>query len=215
MLARLKTSAQLVWRRRRMEAFLAVMQPKPRARILDVGGLPELNGVPGMWELIDAEFQITLLNLPGSFSRYQSHQLERYQIVEADACRAPPDLKGKFDLVFSNGVIEHVGPKTLQNLFARFVLGAGARYWVQTPSIAFPLEAHCNLPFWWCYPMHCRKTFLRHWQRNGKVFLAKQMATTRPISAQTLSHLFPGCSIFTEKFVGLPKSISAYGSSVT
>jgi hypothetical protein len=213
MLAQLKQSAQFVCRRRRMEAFLAIMQPKPKARILDVGGLPELNGAPGMWELIDADLQITLLNLPGAFSQYQSCQLDRYQIIEADACRSPPNFANKFDIVFSNGVIEHVGPKTLQCLFARFVLGAGARYWIETPSVTFPVEAHCDLPFWWYYPMPCRKAFLRRWKRNGKAFLARQMATTRPISAQALSHLFPGCSLFIERFAGLPKSISAYGVS--
>ena len=166
--------------------------------------------MPGMWELIKTDFQVTLLNLPGSFSRYKSFELELYQIVEADACLLSPDFAHKFDVIFSNSVIEHIGAKRRQMLFAKFVLGAGLPYWVQTPSILFPVEAHCNLPFWWCYPAGFKKALLRRWNENGRVFLAKQMATTRPITAKTLACLFPGCSIFTETVAGLPKSISAY-----
>jgi hypothetical protein len=214
MLARLKATAQLVWRRRRMQAFLAIMQPRPGARILDVGGLPNLNGLPGLWELIDNDFDVTLLNLPGSFSRYEPYQLDRYEIIEADACKLSPNF-AKFDIVFSNSVIEHVGSHARQANFAKFARRAGASYWIQTPSIGFPLEAHCNLPFWWHYPMNYRKALMRRWTKNGHAFLARQMATTRPISAAALSQLFPECSIYTETFAGLPKSISAYGISPT
>jgi hypothetical protein len=212
MLTELKRSMQIVWRRRRMEAFLVLMHPKPRSRILDVGGLPDhLNGLPGMWELIKADLHITLLNLPGSFSRFKPHQLAPYAIIEADVCRLPESFANKFDIIFSNSVIEHVGSKRRQILFADFVRGAGVGYWVQTPSIVFPLEAHCDLPFWWCYPLHCKKALVRRWNKNGRPSLAKQMASTRPITARTLSRLFPGCSLFTETVAGIPKSIAAYG----
>jgi ubiquinone/menaquinone biosynthesis C-methylase UbiE len=166
MLNGLKFAMMPVWRRRRMDAFLRIMRPKRGARILDVGGVPYLTTtVPGMWQLVNSDFKVTLLNLAGSFSHYEPRELQQYNLIKADACDFP-SLNDCFDIVFSNSVIEHVGGIEQQQKFARFVMTAGHQYWVQTPSPTFPLEAHCNLPFWWFYPKPARTYFLRRWERN-------------------------------------------------
>jgi hypothetical protein len=195
-----------------MEAFLELMRPSRGAKILDVGGLPELNGVPGMWNHLNSVFEVTLLNLPGTFSRYESRLTRPYRLIEADACGSSEARHG-FDIVFSNSVIEHVGGDEKQKQFAEFVMTAGRRYWVQTPSPFFPLEAHCDLPFWWCYPNRTRIFLQERWRLAGNEFLAKQMETTLPISKGILRRLFPGCSIYTEKLAGFSKSFIAYGDS--
>ncbi|ANW01206.1 hypothetical protein LMTR13_14550 [Bradyrhizobium icense] len=58
-----------VFRAQRMDRFFQSMRPRPGSKILDVGGLPALNGVPGLWNNHMTTYEITLLNLPGSFDK--------------------------------------------------------------------------------------------------------------------------------------------------
>jgi hypothetical protein len=185
------------------------MKPPPGTKILDVGGLPSLNGVPGFWQGYSNIFDVTLVNLPGSFLQFSRAELAPFQLIEADVCTSN-SLPKRYDIVFSNSVIEHVGSDRRQQLFANFVKSAGDGFWVQTPSPLFPVEAHCDVPFWWILPMSLRKKAIIRWRRNGNQFLAQQMASTRPIWASQLQHLFPDCRLLTERLLGLPKSQIAY-----
>lgn len=201
--------ALMSWfRRKRMESFLRIMQPRHAARILDVGGLPNLNGVPGFWHQGGAEFSVTLLNLPGAFDAFSKEELAPFGIVEANVWDCPT-MPYEYDIVFSNSVIEHIGSQRRQVAFANFVHSAGRSYWIQTPSPLFPFEAHCNIPFWWLHSNKSRANRIRKWKGSGKNFLAKQMSTTRPISKDRLQSLFPNCSVLTEHFLGVPKSYVA------
>jgi hypothetical protein len=163
-----------------MTRFLRLMQPPTGATILDVGGLPSLNGVPGFWRGYDDTFDITLVNLPGAFERFSKTELTPFRLIETDVCSCG-GLMDKYDIVFSNSVIEHVGSHRRQKLFADFILSAGTSFWVQTPSPLFPIEAHCDIPFWWLIPYHIRKKTISRWRRSEYKFLARQMASTRPI----------------------------------
>src|SRR5258705_6420009 len=179
------------FRAERMRRFLRIMQPKPGATILDVGGLPSLNGIAGFWREYDDRFDITLVNMPGAFKNFNKTELSPFRLVEADVCNCDM-LLGGYDIVFSNSVIEHVGSERRQEAFARFVRSAGSDFWVQTPSPLFPIEAHCDIPFWWFAPHQMRKRKISRWHRSGNQFLARQMASTRPISASRLRYLLPG-----------------------
>jgi hypothetical protein len=196
-------------RKRRMELFFQHMQPRRRMAILDVGGLPALNGVPGFWRDHSGEFDITLLNLPGSYARYSKGELAPYRLIEADACTYQ-GLTQRYDILFSNSVVEHVGSSRRQEQFAKFVLAAADNFWIQTPSPLFPIEAHCDTPFWWNLPLEIRKRRIQRWRRSGREFLARQMASTRPIHAKRLRQLFPGCELLTEHLLFFPKSQIAY-----
>jgi hypothetical protein len=197
-------------RQQRMERFLQLMRPAQGAAILDVGGLPALNGVPGFWQGYVDAFEITLLNLPGSFDRYSKAELAPYRLIEADACKCVT-LSKRYDVVFSNSVVEHVGSSRRQERFASFIRSAAESFWVQTPSPFFPVEAHCDVPFWWSIPIQLRKKWIMSWRRSGEHFLANQMASTRPIGEKQLRQLLPNCTILTEHFLGFPKSLIAYG----
>jgi hypothetical protein len=192
-----------------MDRFLRIMRPPAGSRILDVGGLPSLNGVPGFWEGYTDRFDVSLLNLPGSFDCFSATELCPYQLMEADACRCGV-ISENFDIVFSNALIEHVGNFRRQALLADFIRSAGNGYWVQTPSPLFPLEAHCDMPFWWFTPISRRRRIISKWNRNNRHFLARQMASTRPIWPKQLGQLFPDSNLLTEYFLGLPKSQIAY-----
>lgn len=200
------------FRRQRMESFLRLMQPQYGAKILDVGGLPSLNGVPGFWHDHTGQFAITLLNLPGAFDHFSKEELSPYCLIEADACKCS-DLFEDFDIVFSNAVIEHIGNFRRQKQLADFIRSKGNKFWVQTPSPFFPIEAHCDIPLWWFIPAKHRKAWIARWRRDGQEVLAQQMASTRPIWRGRLRELFPGSTLVTEHFLGLPKSLIAYQKS--
>jgi hypothetical protein len=213
MYSSLKWRAIPAFRKRRMAAFLRLTRPSRGAKILDVGGLPSLNGVPGFWQDYTDAFQVTLMNLPGSFQHFNKAELAPFKLLEGDACTESA-TEPKYDLVFSNSVIEHVGSARKQQSFARFVRAAGNAFWVQTPSPLFPIEAHCDVLFWWCLPMRLRRKTIVRWARGGNRFLAQQMASTRPISAHRLRQLFPDSQLLTERFIGFPKSQIAYRQGV-
>jgi len=112
--------------------------------------------------------------------------------------------------VFSNSVIEHVGPEDKQEQFAREVVRLGKSYWVQTPSPWFPIEAHSGLPFYWFYPEQLRAWLLRKSQKKLPAWWTEYIATTRVLSRRRVTQLFPNARIRVEFLFGLPKSYVAY-----
>ena len=130
------------WRKGRINEFLSRVVPPPKAKIVDLGG------TSSMWGLFEHDFQVTLVNLPGSFQREASDP--RITFVEADATNLRNVFDSKsFDIVYSNSVIEHVGDEAMQNAFASEVHRLADAFWVQTPSIRFPFEVHTRVPLYW------------------------------------------------------------------
>jgi hypothetical protein len=192
-------------RRRRMEAFTRIMKVRGGVTVLDLGGHPAI------WRGVSCPLKVTILNLPGNVSRSEvSHHTFTY--VEGDAC----DVRGvddfSFDIVFSNSVIEHVGPAVKQDDFAREVRRLGRSYWVQTPSNLFPLEAHTGMPFWWLYPDGLRQYFLRGWKRKLPAW-TEFIEGTRVLSKKRMRELFPEAQVLVERYFGIPKSYVAWFSA--
>lgn len=185
-----------------MNAFLRAVRPSPHDRILDLGGTPTI------WQHVSTPLNVTLLNLPGQLPRAVAG-VHTFEYVEGDACRVDGFGDEAFDLVFSNSVIEHVGPDEKQEEFAREVARLGRSYWIQTPSKWFPVEAHCGMPGWWFYPAALRRALVRRWARKLPDW-AEMVATTRVLTVARLRQLFPGCRISVEFAFGLPKSYVAY-----
>ena len=200
----LKYRMQRQWRGRRMQELTQRLQLQPGMRIVDLGGLPEL------WETLDFNLDITLVNFGSQFSNLSESYRRTYRTLEADACDLKELADGEFDLVFSNSVIEHVGPPDRQADFARNVRRLAPKYWVQTPSIWFPIEAHCNLPLWWFYPSWLQQKWLARWHHQGKMFKWRQMSNTRVLKLDRLKLLFPEASVYVESVGGFPKSYSMY-----
>ncbi len=189
-------------RARRMSLFVKIMKPTPNMRVLDLGGEPEI------WDYVDVPLHITCLNLPGFGKKnHQTHHQIHY--VEGDACCMPQFQPGDFDLIFSNSVIEHVGDHNRRLQFGNEVLRLSTRYWIQTPSKLFPIEAHSGMPFWWFYPQSLRSYFLNEW-RKKLPYWTSMVAGTVVVTSDELRDILPGCKIKYELFLGLPKSIIAY-----
>ena len=202
-------------RRRRMRKFVQLMNIKPGIRVLDLGGSPRI------WDNVEIPLDITMLNLPGAIPsaeldaiRVPGSNTHCFRHIEGDACHVTEFPDHSFDLIFSNSVIEHVGPEHKQEEFAREVLRLGKSYWVQTPSPWFPIEAHSGLPFYWFYPERFRAWLLRKSQKTLPAWWTDYIATTRVLSRRRVATLFPNARIRVEFLFGFPKSYVAY-SSVT
>lgn len=204
MLDKLKPRMQKIWRQRRMEAFVKLIRPRRGSRVIDLGGLPQ------MWEMLDLDLDITLLNLPGALKIDQQIFKHQYRLLEVDVCNLMDFKDNEFDIVFSNSVIEHIGPLESQEAFAKTVRRLAPSYWIQTPSIWFPIEAHCNLPFWWFYPSSFKQSWIHCWQQQGREFCWKQMVETRILTLSCLKSFFPEAKVYTEYMAGFPKSYSMY-----
>lgn len=133
----------------------------------------------------------------------------------ADACELPPEIMTRrYDLVFSNSVIEHVGGYERRRRMAEAVRMLAPRYWVQTPYRYFPVEPHWVAPGMQFLPVPARVAMARKWPlayTPGKSYEAamKQVLTTELIGRAEMRYLFPDATIRAERLLGLTKSLIA------
>ena len=179
-----------------------------KIEILDVGGTSyfwknsTLLSHPGL--------RITLLNLyPVETSHPAIHA------VQGDATDMREFETGSFDLVFSNSVIEHLYTLEQQQKMASEILRVGKSYFIQTPDVYFPIEAHYALPFAQYYPkafLHfvLTQTKLSRMKKWSSAEASQYIAEIRLLNAQEMKALFPGASLLKEKVLGLTKSITAH-----
>ena len=199
---RLKEPFSERYRSRRMSTYVSLMGIREGMSVLDLGGQPTI------WDYVHPRLSITVLNLPGVVNgTMDSHH--DMACVEGNACHVHAYQDGQFDTVFSNSVIEHVGPPDRQAEFAREVRRLGRSYWVQTPSKWFPIEAHCGMPFWWFYPEKLRQYFLGRWRPKLPAWTDMVEGTT-VLTKSDLRRLFPEATIYVERGWGVPKSYSAF-----
>jgi SAM-dependent methyltransferase len=202
------------FRRRRMRAFLSLLEVRAGTTILDLGGAPSI------WEHVAVPCEITILNLPGAVSPSQLEVLEhpslrhhKFSFLEGDACNVASFSDGSFDIVFSNSVIEHVGPEDKQAQFAREVRRLGRAYWVQTPSKWFPIEAHTGVLFYWIWPEWVRSALRSRWRSQLPAWWSDYVESTRVLSRRAMADHFPDGTTRVEFFLGFPKSYVAFSTT--
>jgi len=187
-------------RMRRLESALRL---EPDMRILDLGGQPDI------WNHVETPLNITILNLPGVAAPAPAASKHQFAFVEGDACNVSSCADNSFEVVFSNSVIEHVGDEAKQQAFASEVRRLAAKYWVQTPSIWFPIEAHTGMPFWFFMPEALRNRFIRDWEKKLPDWTEMVKGTT-VLSKRQMQDYFPDGEILTERKFGFPKSYIVY-----
>jgi hypothetical protein len=122
----------------------------------------------------------------------------------------------KYDVVFSNSVIEHVGSWSDQTDFAREVRRVGKKLWVQTPARECPFEPHYLAPFMHWLPKQLQKKLIR-WcsvygllQHPSPAEVEQMVDSIRLLTKMEMQTLFPDCEVLEEKLLFfIPKSYIA------
>ncbi|MGW0431123.1 class I SAM-dependent methyltransferase [Micromonospora sp. NPDC003197] len=137
------------------------------------------------------------------------------EVDHGDACALPAHITNRrYDLVFSNSVLEHVGGHERRLRFAESVHRLADAHWVQTPYRYFPIEPHWIAPGMQFLPVRVRTTLARRWPlahtpaRSHEGAL-KQVLWTELVDKTQMRHYFPESRIRVERLAGLPKSLIA------
>ncbi len=198
-------------RRKRFDLFLQLVEDLPRpVRILDVGG--RLNYWQIMGYTSPDDIHVTLVNLED----IAVEGYDNFEYRKGDARHMPEFADNEFEVVFSNSVIEHVGGLEDQRAMAQEIRRIGKRYYVQTPNYYFPMEPHFLVPFFQMMPLEVRArlhaNFDLGWvpKTNDLDKAREDAAYIRLMKRHEVEELFPGASLFEEKFAGMTKSFVAY-----
>lgn len=193
-----------------MAEFLKLIEPLPKPlRVLDVGGTETFWRSFGL--LDNPDFQITLLN-PEDVRTDASNLVA----CRGDGRSMPEYQDKKFDIVFSNSVLEHVGSIEHQTAMAREIRRVGKRFYIQTPNRYFPIEPHFLFPFFQFLPRICRiklvQGFALGWQKKetDRKKAEALIDSIHLLRKKDIQALFPGAFIKEERFMGLVKSFVAY-----
>jgi hypothetical protein len=170
-------------------------------RVLDLGGTAI------SWRLLPMRPRsVTLVNLDQADEPAESWM----NVVHADACAGG---FGKYDLVFSNSLVEHLRGHARRQQFAEVVQESAPSWWIQTPYRYFPIEPHWFFPGFQCRPFPARLMICRHWNTlhvpaiKDRAKAAELVASVELISATEMRMYFPDSEIWFERIAGLPKSL--------
>jgi hypothetical protein len=171
--------------------------------VLDLGGTAVSWRVTGL-----RAHSVTIVNT----SRAEGPEESWIKTIQGDACTGG---FGKFDIVFSNSVLEHLGGHARRQQFADVVQESAPAWWVQTPNRYFPVEPHWLFPGFQFLPFPARVLITQHWNvghnpaLRGKREAAALVASTELISGTEMRAYFPDSEIWSERIAGIPKSIVA------
>ncbi|MEU2629896.1 methyltransferase domain-containing protein [Kitasatospora sp. NPDC007106] len=194
-------------RARRWTELLRCFPDLAEMRVLDLGG------TPGSWRAAPRRpAHVVTVNLDPATARHDEPGLTA---VVADACDLPPSLAAeRFDLVYSNSLVEHVGGHSRRQRFAETVHTGATHHWVQTPYRYFPIEPHWVFPGMQFLPFRARVAISRHWphghiRSDGPARAVADVAEVELLSATEMRGYFPDSHLWFERFAGLPKSLVA------
>ncbi|HEV8567048.1 MAG TPA: class I SAM-dependent methyltransferase [Actinoplanes sp.] len=138
------------------------------------------------------------------------------EVDHGDACALPEHIAARrYDLVFSNSVIEHVGGHERRLRFAESVHLLAPAHWVQTPYRYFPVEPHWIAPGMQFLPIAARREMARRWPLAYTPGRTREEALARVlwielIDKTQMRSYFPHSTLRTEKVAGITKSLIAY-----
>jgi hypothetical protein len=137
------------------------------------------------------------------------------EVDHGDACELPSSiLSRRYDLVFSNSVIEHVGGHERRMRLADAVHKLADSYWVQTPYRYFPIEPHWVAPFMQFMPIAVRTQYALRWPLGhtppkDKADARQSVLWVELLDRTQMRYYFPGSTLRVERFAGLTKSLIA------
>jgi hypothetical protein len=211
----------------RADRFVARLDPRPGASLLDLGG-----GDGSLAERIQRRVPLRVTVADAARETRPAALARGFEHVLLDPDAPLPFEPGQFDYLLCNSVIEHVTlPKeqcavtarvpqaewrerarTAQRVFARAIPELAPSYFIQTPHRHFPVDQHVHLPFvqYLSHDNQCRVVAWtdRYWIKSCQGLVDWELLTTAD-----MKELFPAATVEVERVVGLPKSIIAWKRS--
>jgi len=193
-------------RARRFRTLLETFPELAEMRVLDLGG------TTSFWASVPMPpAHVVLVNL-------SDEAVDQPWITSmvGDVCDPSDALRReRFDLVFSNSVIEHVGGHARRAQMADVVRGFSDRHWVQTPYRYFPIEPHWLFPGFQFLPTPAQARVGARWPLtwSGPVSHEQSVADAMGVELLNLTqfrHYFPDSHVSVERVVGFPKSLIAW-----
>lgn len=137
------------------------------------------------------------------------------RVDQGDACELPQAIRGqRYDLVFCNSVIEHVGGHERRLRLADAVHALAEAHWVQTPYRYFPVEPHWVAPGMQFLPLSVRASFAHRWPLGhtppkDRADALQSVLWVELLDRTQMHHYFPDSTLLVERFLGLTKSLIA------
>jgi hypothetical protein len=199
-----ETSLAERMRLRRWELIRKHLPEIPEMKVLDLGGT-------ALWWLRAPvrPRHVTIVNL----DRTQEAEAPWATFISGDACHADRLISfQRFDLVFSNSLIEHVGGHKARSELSHVIRSLAPRYLVQTPYRYFPIEPHWIFPGMQFLPLHVRGRIAPRWPLGHTRGWTQSQALsevmfTELIGATEMRTYFPDGQLHWELFFGLRKSM--------
>ncbi|MFI5896526.1 class I SAM-dependent methyltransferase [Actinoplanes sp. NPDC051513] len=158
---------------------------------------------------------VHIVNLEGE-TGLESGELPNWAEVDfGDACELPAEIrKRRYDLVFSNSVIEHVGGHERRLRLAEAIHDLAPAHWVQTPYRYFPIEPHFVAPGMQFMPAAAQAAMLRKWPLvhtppGDKKGAVESALWVELLGRTQMRYYFPDSELRAERFAGLTKSLIA------
>ena len=180
--------------------------------VIDVGGTMDYWGKNLQYFDKSLLSRIDIINLPPIETQETVINGVQINIFPGDALKLHETIDRRYDLVFSNSVIEHVDNLQDQKIMADAIMELGEYWFIQTPNPFFLIDSHSYFPYFYMIPL-CLRAFLH---RNFNLgFYKKQpdwlksrieCENTRLLTLTELMHLFPGSKILKERILGFTKS---------
>jgi hypothetical protein len=193
-------------RARRWQWLLDTFPDLPEMSVIDLGGRVDT------WQLAPVRGKhVHVVNLEPLPSELPSWA----EADHADACALPSRIaSSRYDLVFSNSVIEHVGGHERRLRFAAAVRSLAGAHWVQTPYRYFPVEPHWVAPAMQFLPVAARTTLAHRWPlahtpSRDRASALDSVLWTELLDRTQLRHYFPDSTLRAERLLGLTKSLIA------
>jgi predicted SAM-dependent methyltransferase len=173
----------------------------------------DIGGTVRFWA--DEEYQkkdvlITILNLRPDKSDYAN-----ISVIGDDACDLSIFKDDAFDIAFSNSLIEHLYTKENQVKMPNEAMRVARYFFIQTPNRYFPIDPHFKFPFFQFLPKSVQvflqtKTSLINGTKYNRAYAEEIVNEIRLLSKEEMLKMFPLCNLYTERFLGFPKSFIAH-----
>ena len=197
---RLYTRFSASSREKKFKLFAGLFDIKDTTLVLDIGFGKRFGHQYVLEDYLPSETFIVAGEIDEQLVRQPAGLYPHVFPLVFDGCHLP-FRDNSFDVVYSNAVIEHVGDRTQQKLFADEVCRVGKAWFVTTPNFWFPVDTHTSLPFVHWLPKRWRMAAFRSVGRRGDLVL---------LTKGQLQELFPDSQVVQLRTTIFPEVLVAF-----